>query len=87
MSGGFMKFRENAVARAIYRLLGLFSVLLYLQAISFLALGITTALTSNTTQQVDFSAGYIVAAGVIAIIGERLRSIRSSMTERTESDL
>ena len=82
-----MKFKPNAVPATIYRLLGLASVVLYVQAAALFLLGVGTAwLVSRDSSRLPSAVVYIIAAGFFAAIGERLRIIRQKMLLTDDAD-
>lgn len=76
-----MKFKQDAVARAFYKVLGLFMVLLYIQAAFLVMLAFVSVATQETTM-VYVGIGYAVAAAILAGVGEFFRNVRSEMVDK-----
>ncbi len=76
-----MKFKQDAVSEAVYKILGLVSSLLYFWACLFIVVGVTVAFLQITNEQ-DLTPGvvfYVVMGGTLALVGEKLRIIRNGM--------
>lgn len=76
-----MKFKQDAVVRAVYKLLAIIVGILYLQAaVLFVMALFFVAIRDN--QSAVIGIVYLVSSIVIAGLGEYIRNIRTEMVDK-----
>ena len=76
-----MKFKQDAAAKAIYKLLAIVVTIMYLQAIVLFIVALYFVALS-TVQNNMLAISYFIMSIIIAGIGEYIRNVRAEMVEK-----